>query len=58
MNQKFIIVDDFYDIACQVGKDIHLDFLETEFQDRIVDELTDKVSLILNRPIRINHVIN
>ena len=58
MNQKFIIVDDFYNVACKTGKDIHLDFLESQFKNEVVEELTDKISLVLNRPVKINHVLN
>ena len=57
MNQKFIIVDDFYNTACMTGKDIHLDFLESEYKNEVVGEITEKVSSILNQPVQVEHVI-
>ena len=58
MNQKFIIVDDFYNTACMTGKDIHLDFLESEYKNEVVGEITEKVSSILNHPVQVEHVFN
>ena len=58
MNQKFIIVDDFYNAACMTGKDIHLDFLESEYKNEVVGEITEKVSSILNQPVQVEHVFN
>ena len=58
MNQKFIIVDDFYNAACMTGKDIHLDFLESQYKDEVVGEITEKVSSILNQPVQVEHVFN
>ncbi len=58
MNQKFIIVDDFYGVAHATGKDIHLDFLETQYKDKVILEITEKVSLILNHPVQVEHVFN
>ena len=58
MNQKFIIIDDFYNAACMTGKDIHLNFLESEFKNEVVGEITEKVSSILNHPVQVEHVIN
>ena len=49
MNQKFIIIDDFYNAACMTGKDIHLDFLESEYKNEVVGEVTEKVSSILHQ---------
>jgi hypothetical protein len=58
MNQKFIIVDDFYDVACMAGKDIHLDFLKSEFKNDAFKEITEKISSILNHPVKVEHVFN
>ena len=58
MNQKFIIIDDFYNVACMTGKDIHLDFLKSQYKDEVVGEIREKVSFILNRPVKVNHIIN
>jgi hypothetical protein len=60
MNQKFIIVDDFYEIAHKTLKDFHQEgnFLQTEFGEEIVGEITEKVSSILNQPVQVGHVFN
>ena len=58
MNQKFIIIDDFYNAACMTGKDIHFDFLESEYKNEVVGEITEKVSSILNQPVQVEHVFN
>ena len=44
MNQKFIIVDDFYEIAHKTLKDFHQEgnFLQTEFGEEIVGEIKDE----------------
>ena len=47
MNQKFIIVDDFYDIAHQY----YLKFFDNEQVN--LEEATQKLSFILGRPLQI-----
>ena len=48
MNQKFVIVDDFYDIAHIYHKSI------LENNVLITDETTQKLSYILGRPVTVN----
>lgn len=52
MNQKFIIVDDFYDVAHQY----HQSFLSN--QSLITEETTQKLSYILSRPVDIIEAFN
>lgn len=52
MNQKFVIVDDFYDVAHQY----HKSFFEN--QCMITEETTQKLSYILGCPIQIVEAFN
>ena len=52
MNQKFVIVDDFYDIAHIYHKSI------IENNVLITDETTQKLSYILGRPIQVMEAFN
>jgi len=52
MNQKFMIVDDFYDIAHQYRQSIINDEL------MITDETTQKLSYILGGPVEITQAFN
>ena len=53
MNQKIIVVDDFYDVAHMYHKSFSEKVKEIPPQ-----ELPDKISHILGNPIRINEVFN
>jgi len=52
MNQKFVIVDDFYDIAHIYHKSI------IDSNVLITDETTQKLSYILSRPIQVMEAFN
>jgi len=52
MNQKFVIVDDFYDIAHIYHKSI------IEDQVLVTDETTQKLSFILGQPVKVEHAFN
>ena len=58
MDQKFIIVDDFYIAAFAILEDFNLDFSESQYKNQAFNEITVKVSSILNQHVRVEHVFN